>query len=468
MKKKLLACLLLLCPLFAFFSCNDDDSKSGKGTSYTDKDEMSAGQQDDSKSSYTVPVAEDVVMYEANPRVFAEKNSLKAIETRLDDIKSLGVNVVWIMPIYTHGEEKYKGSPYCIKNYKEIDPEYGTLGDLKSLVETAHGKGMAVLMDWVANHTSWDNVWIETHKDWYTQDEAGNILPPIAAWSDVADLNFDNAEMRQAMIDAMKYWITEVGVDGFRCDAADYVPIDFWKDAVAQLRACREKNILMLAEGNKADYFGAGFNMNFGWTYYSNLDKIYKGEKTLESFSKLIRTQLGKLSEDRQTLHFTTNHDKSADEKTDVQLFNGNRGAMSAFVITATMAGTPLIYSSQETGHESNFSFFRYYNLNWDENPDITAEYQKIMSIYTSSDIFRNRYMKIYEDAGNADVLYYTHDNGEMQTLVVVNVRNAESTFAVPETFQNVPYKDLMNGGDKTFGATESLPAYQYYILEKK
>ncbi len=421
----------------------------------------------DQPLAFVIPKAEDVVMYEANPRVFAETNSLKAIEARLDDIKSLGVNALWIMPIYTHGVEKYKGSPYCIKNYTAIDPEYGTMDDLKSLVSSAHNKGMAVLMDWVANHTSWDNVWIEEHKDWYTQDSEGNILPPIAAWSDVADLNYDNAEMRQAMIDAMKFWITEAGVDGFRCDAADYVPIDFWQDAVSQLRTVKN-DILMLAEGNKADYFSAGFNMDFGWTFYDALKDIFSGKRPASYIVNIVKNASAKFSQDNCTLHFTTNHDKSADENTDVQLFNGNRGAMSAYVITATLAGSPLIYSSQEAGHEGRVPFFEYCNLNWNENLDITNEYIKIMSIYSASDVFRIKYLTYKSGTENTKILAYVHDNGKQNVLVLVNVRNAEATFTVPAEFQGISYRNMMGGEDITLAESLTMPAYQYYILEKK
>ncbi len=452
--------LLLLGFALAFVSCKDDDNKGGNNNPTPEPEPY----------VFSIPKTEDVVMYEANPRVFAETNSLKAIEARLDEIKSLGVNVLWIMPIYTHGVEKYKGSPYCIRNYTAIDPEYGTMDDLKSLVKSAHKKGIAVLMDWVANHTSWDNVWITEHKDWYTQDKDGNIIPPIPAWSDVADLNYNNPEMRQAMIDAMKFWITEADIDGFRCDAADYVEIDFWQDAVSQLRA-KKSDILMFAEGNKQDYFSAGFNFKFGWTFHTWLDRIYNLSESysLVKFLSATGNSLSNLSADKRIIFFTTNHDKSADEKTDVQLFNGNRGAMSAFVITATYAGTPLIYSSQETGQKDKISFFKYYNLNWDANPEITAEYKKIMSIYTASDIFRNKYMTTYsDDKNNTDVLYYVHDNGKQNVLVLVNVRNAESTFTVPTDFQGNSYTNLMGGEDITLESTLAMPAYQYYILQKK
>lgn len=209
-----------------------------------------------------LPAVEDVVMYQVNPRVFAPEKSFKAVERRLDSIQALGINVVWFMPINEVGQEKSVNSPYCVKDYKGVNPEFGTLDEFKALVATCHQKGMNVIIDWVANHTSWDNAWI-ANKEWYTQDEAGNIIFPAGTgWKDVADLNFDNQEMRLAMIEAMKFWVTEIGIDGFRCDAADFVPFDFWKQALDSLRAIPDRSLLMLAEGKRRDHFEAGFDMN--------------------------------------------------------------------------------------------------------------------------------------------------------------------------------------------------------------
>ena len=216
-----------------------------------------------------LPAVEDVVMYQVNPRVFAPEKSFKAVERRLDSIQTLGINVVWFMPINEVGQEKSVNSPYCVKDYKGVNPEFGTLDEFKALVATCHQKGMNVIIDWVANHTSWDNAWI-ANKEWYTQDEAGNIIFPAGTgWKDVADLNFDNQEMRLAMIEAMKFWVTEIGIDGFRCDAADFVPFDFWKQALDSLRAIPERSLLMLAEGKRRDHFDAGFDMNYSWDFTS-------------------------------------------------------------------------------------------------------------------------------------------------------------------------------------------------------
>ncbi|HPI05949.1 MAG TPA: alpha-amylase family glycosyl hydrolase, partial [Saprospiraceae bacterium] len=180
-----------------------------------------------------VPATSDIVLYEVNLRAFSAAGNLKGVEARLDSIKNLGVNVVWLMPIYPIGELNAIGSPYAVKDYFKVNPDYGTLEDLRELVKASHQRGMAVMLDWVGNHTAWDNSWIQT-KAWYTQDASGSIVSPNT-WTDVADLNFSSMAMRKEMIKAMKYWVLEANVDGYRCDYAEGVPNDFWKQAIDTL-----------------------------------------------------------------------------------------------------------------------------------------------------------------------------------------------------------------------------------------
>jgi glycosidase len=205
-------------------------------------------------------------------------------------VKALGINAIWIMPIYPIGNLNSFGSPYCIKNYEEVNPDLGTMNDLKTLVTEAHNRKIAVMLDWVANHTSWDAEWI-VHKSWYTQNASGNIIsPPGTTWNDVADLNYSNDTMRQAMIDAMEFWITNADIDGFRCDAADYVPFDFWKQAIDSLHHATDKNLILLAEGSRADHFTAGFQMNFSWDFLSVLKNVFKNNSFLCKIGKSVQT----------------------------------------------------------------------------------------------------------------------------------------------------------------------------------
>ena len=300
-----------------------------------------------------MPAVKDVAMYQVNPRVFAPEKSLRAVADRIDSIKALGVNVMWVMPIYPIGIEKGKNSPYCIQDYKAIAPEFGTLNDFKYLARTCHEHGMAIILDWVANHTAWDHPWVKEHPDWYTHDaEADTIIHPRPwEWYDVADLNYDNREMRLAMIDAMKYWICDVGIDGFRCDVADGVPADFWKEAIDTLRqAAGKRQILMLAEGKRADNFTAGFDMNYGWDFKDQIVRVFNENQPASSLFDADKAEYDSLPAGKVKLRFTTNHDHST-EKTPPVEFLSLRGSMAAYVASVFLHGGALIYGSQEVGY---------------------------------------------------------------------------------------------------------------------
>jgi glycosidase len=243
--------LLFFIILCAISSCSKNDNSTTQTSSV----------------NFQVPATEDIVMYEINPSAFSTSKNLQGITNRLSEIKALGVNTIWIMPIYPVGSLKSFGSPYCVKDYTAVNPNFGSLADLKNLVTKAHEKNIVVLLDWVANHTSWDNAWISNY-GWYSQDNTGQIISPAGTgWNDVADLNYNNTAMRQAMIDAMKYWVINADIDGYRCDAADFVPYDFWQQANTSLNAIPGKKLIMLAEGSRSDHFSAGFQMNFSWDY---------------------------------------------------------------------------------------------------------------------------------------------------------------------------------------------------------
>ena len=194
-------------------------------------------------------------------RAFSTQSNFQGVIARLDSIKALGINVIYLMPIYPVGAVKSVNSPYCVKDYKGVNTEFGNLTDLRALIEGAHSRNMSVILDWVANHTAWDNAWITQHKDWYLQDGLGNIVsPPGTGWNDVAQLNFTNGMMRLEMIRSMKYWVYTANVDGFRCDFADGPPYDFWKQAIDTLRNITTHKLLMLAEGTRSNHYTAGFD----------------------------------------------------------------------------------------------------------------------------------------------------------------------------------------------------------------
>ena len=412
-------------------------------------------------TQYSVPAPEDVVMYEINPRVFAPDHSFNAVAEQLDSIQSLGVNVVWFMPLYVTGELKAKNSPYCIRDYRALKPEFGTIDEFKAMVDECHERGLSVIMDWVANHTSWDNAWVSEHPDWYTQDENGNIIHPAGTnWEDVADLNFDNAEMRLAMIDAMRYWVNEADVDGFRCDAADFVPFDFWKQAVDSLRAM-PKDLLLLAEGNRKDHFEAGFQMNYAWNFMHNMRQVFiKGEPA----TRLIeadKEEYEGIPEGCVKLRFTTNHDEST-HLTPVGEYGGERGSMSAFVIATYLHGGALIYSSQEVGYADPINFFKYVPVDWESNKEIRAEYKKLMALYNESAAVRKGTLATYPED---DAMVFTKTCCDDSYLVVASVRNEPVTAAVPEEWVGKKVTEYMSGEEVTLGESLSLEPYEYLIL---
>lgn len=413
--------------------------------------------------TFTMPQPEQIIMYEANPRLYGNSSCLENMRSHLIEIKALGVNVVWLMPICECGVVKSIGSPYCIKDYTKVEPKYGTLGELKTFVNTAHNLGMAVIIDWVANHTSWDNAWI-ANKEWYTQDSTGNIVAPAGTnWTDVADLNFDNQEMRQAMIEAMKYWIREADIDGYRCDAADWVPADFWQQAITELRtAFPNKEILMLAEGAEKSNFDAGFDMNYAWSYYDALESVFKGESATKIYTTHMQ-EYAAIPTGAVKLRFTTNHDKTAYNGTPIKIYGGREGSLAALATTTFMGGASMLYGSQEVAQESALSFMTYFeNYNWQNDVAYTAEVKRIMAARKDNEVFTYGTL---EDYSTSDVVMFSRKLDDAEALVVVNVRNTQAQATAPKALVGATLTDAIKRESCELSETITLRAYEYRIL---
>ena len=422
--------------------------------------------QETQQTAFEMPAVEDIAMYQVNPRVFAPENSLNAVAARIDSIRELGVNVMWVMPIYPIGIEKGKNSPYCISDYKAIAPEFGTIDDFKHLTQVCHEHGMGMILDWVANHTAWDHPWVKEHPDWYTRDEKADtiICPQPWNWEDVADLNYDNKDMRAAMIDAMKFWIVEVGIDGFRCDVADGVPADFWKDAIDQLRAAAgDRKIVMLAEGKRSDNFTVGgFDMNYGWDYKDSLVHVFRDGLSAENLIKADKAEYDSLPAGKVKLRFTTNHDHST-EATPCVEFTNDRGAMAAYVASIFPHGGALIYGSQEVGYPEPINFFKYVPVDWTAKPEIFEEYKALIALYNLHPALRKGRLTTWPDN---DVLVFEKNDGKEKFLIAVNVRNEEKTVQTPETWVSQDVENEMTGKTVKLDTTITLEPFQYLILK--
>ena len=400
----------------------------------------------------------DMVIYELNPKLFMKGSAFNGISDRLDEIQDLGVNVIWLMPIYQEGSKSSVGSPYCVRDYKTVNQDYGSLSDLKALVAKAHSMNMKVIFDWIANHTSWDNTWITEHPDWYTKDGSGNIISPAGmGWNDVADLNFNITAMRTNMIEAMKYWISEADVDGFRCDYAEGVPADFWTEAIKAIRSEKE-DAIMLAEASDASLYGCGFDMLYGWDYQSKLADVFNGKSSVTKLYESHKSEYSGLADGKERMRFTTNHDKSMNESAPVQMYKSERGAMAAFVIATYMGGVPMIYSSQETGYAQNLSFFKFTAIDWNANSAYTDEYQKIMAAYHETASVRGGDVTLY-NTGDIVSIYYPDG-----LFVAVNTKGEAVQVKTPMERAGDKAEDMMSKTSGTIPSALSLDAYEYKI----
>lgn len=334
-------------------------------------------------------------IYEVNLRQYTSEGTYKAFTEHLPRLKAMGVDILWFMPINPISVKNRKGpmgSYYAVADYKESNPEFGSLDDFRDMMKAIHDIGMYGIIDWVPNHTGWDNPWIEEHPEWFTQDKDGNVIDPIDpdtgeswGWTDVADLNFDNMDMRAAMIDAMAFWVKECDVDGFRCDVAHNVPVDFWAAATDSLYAIRP--LFMLAEAEVPAIVNNGaFVVDYAWEFHHLLNDIAKSQGANKGGKKLVKGNImgdsGKPVEIKTALHidtmiakkraaydkgyqmnFTSNHDENAWSGTEMSRFG--KGHLTFAVLTATLEGMPLIYSGQESGMDKQLEFFEKDTIEW-------------------------------------------------------------------------------------------------------
>ncbi len=411
-----------------------------------------------------VPDRRDAAIYQVNIRSFSPSGDLKGIIPRLDSIKVLGVNIIYLLPIYPVGILKSTNSPYCVRDYRAINPDFGTIEDLRALINGAHKRGMAVMLDWVANHTSWDNVWMK-NRSWYMTDSLGKIIsPPGFHWNDVAQLNFKNADMRLAMINSMKYWVLTANVDGFRCDYADGPPADFWIQALDSLRNIKGHKLLFLAEGNRKDLFADGFDFNFGFKFYGNLKRVYGRGKPVTSIDSINTDEYKYASEGQQMARYLTNHDVNSSDGTPLKLFGGERGSVAAFVIVAYMQGIPFIYDGQEVGMQTQLKFpFTKSKVDWTPNPQLTGEYKKILAFRNKSEVIRRGTLGAFS---NADVCAFVKQLGDKKVLVLSNLRNKPVTFSLSANLAGTRWKNVFTGEKSQLNNSIDLAPYTYLVFK--
>ncbi|MFZ1292027.1 MAG: alpha-amylase family glycosyl hydrolase [Melioribacteraceae bacterium] len=409
-------------------------------------------------------------IYEVNIRQFTQEGTFKSFMNHLPELKKLGVDILWLMPIHPIGEKNRKGtlgSYYSVKDFKGINPNFGTEKDFKILVDSIHALGMYVLIDWVANHTAWDNNWTKTNPEYFNKDSLGNFIPPVADWSDVIDLNYDNKNLRTAMLDALKFWIKEFNIDGYRCDVAEMVPLDFWKNAREELD--KIKPVFMLAEGENPEHHKNGFDMTYNWKLKDAMNNFAKSEITADSIKKLIKKGSKDFNEDDFRMNFTSNHDENTWAGTEFERL----GKLSEpfAILTLTIKGMPLIYNGQEAGMNKRLEFFEKDLIPWQD--------YKMKNIYSKilTEKKTNKSMWNGTKGGNVNfidfesdkILSFYREKDDDKILVILNLSDQTEEISVKDknllgNFKNVISENSVKLEPKSI---INLHAFEYLVLVK-
>jgi len=411
------------------------------------------------------------VIYELNLRNFSAEGTIAAVENRLDELHNLGVDIIWLMPIHPSGEKNKNGSlgsPYAVKDYKAISSNYGTLEDLKSLVAAAHLRKMEIWLDWVGNHTAWDNVWVTDHIDYYATNGSGQRPYSPFNWTDVIQLDFNNSNMRAAMIDAMCYWVKEADIDGYRCDYATGVPLSFWQEAKTAVNALKP-SFTWLAEGQLPDYMGT-FDFDFSWTFSDALNDFgtSKNVANLKAACQALYSNASYSNAGR--LVYLTNHDLNAYSGTEFTRY-GNF-VMPLTVLEFTIYDLPLIYNGQEIGYNVSMGLFDYAKISWTPMPNqkmntLIKKLTKLKRAVPALESGAGRGTLTFYDMSNPNVLCYSRTNGNSEVVVMLNLSSASKSVTFTNSSPSGSYENYLEGGTTTIDAssTITLPANGYLVF---
>lgn len=419
-------------------------------------------------------------IYEVNIRQYTPEGTFNAFARHLPRLKAMGVDILWLMPVFPIGEKNRKGhlgSYYSISDYKAVNPKFGTMRDFDDLVSEAHKLGMYVILDWVANHTSFDHVWTKQHPNWYNRDAGGNILVPadnegkLTDWTDVADLNYNNADMRREMINDMVFWVREHNIDGFRCDVAGFVPLDFWQEAKTRLD--EEGQYFMLAEDETPAYHHNAFHMSYGWSIHHKMIDVAKGRAKAGDLAKLITDDRKKFPKEAYRMLFIDNHDENSWNGTIRSRFG--KGYMTFAVLTYTLPGMPLLYSGQEATLDRSLRFF--------EKDTIDFKNYPMADFYTRLNALKHDHLALSNGAAGgsfnvisntrpSDVLSFVRKKDEDEILVLTNLSSKLSKFRFTgaNKFTGGTYREYFTGKKEVLHFSNEVVLgpwdYKIYIKE--
>jgi glycosidase len=409
-------------------------------------------------------------LYEVFVRDFSPAGTFQGVTNGLDRIAASGANVLWLMPVFPIGVEHRKGtlgSPYAVRDYLAVNPDFGTEADFRALVDAAHARDLKVILDWVPNHTAWDAVWVEEHPDYFVRDASGGLIPARdendnpTDWTDVAELDYDNPDLRRAMTEAMRHWLVEYGVDGFRVDVTRGVPWDYWHGAIPALRSSVAGEILLLAETGDMEAHRQGFDLTYAWDTYRRLKLVWQGAPA-ETLVVGEVADMAVMPRGGMRLRFTTNHDETAWDAPPLSLFQGISGARAAFVAVTMLPGRPLLYNGQEVESPQVLRLFERDPVEWSRPGADSARafYRHVIALNRNEpDLVAGRLEPVTTSAP-ADVIAYRRG----RLVVLVNARPAEVRITLPvATIDGAT--DLLSGRVQQ-GREVVLPAWGALVLK--
>jgi cyclomaltodextrinase / maltogenic alpha-amylase / neopullulanase len=416
--------------------------------------------------------SKNATIYEVNIRQYTPEGTFKAFETHLPRLKELGIDILWLMPINPIGIKNRKGtlgSGYSVKDYYAVNPEFGTLDDLKALVKKIHGMGMHVIIDWVANHSAWDNNLVREHPEWYSKTADGNFQPtPWYDWDDIIDFDYDNPGIRKYMTEVMKYWVKEADIDGYRCDVAGFLPVDFWENVRLELDAI--KPVFMLAEWESRDLHKKAFDMTYSWSLWDKMKDAATGKKGIGGLVEYLAHDVNTFPADAYRMTFTDNHDKNSWEGN--QYSNFGDGLEACMILACTVNGMPLVYSGQEAGLNRSLKFFDKDTIGWKQHPFFDI-YKKLFALRHKnqalwSGAWGGGMVRIFNNKP-AQVISFSREKNGNKVIPVINFSESPVTVMLNDKYQAGTYTDLFTGKSYTLIGDDEieLPEWGFLVLFK-
>jgi len=425
------------------------------------------------ESTFTnVPWSTDATIYEVNIRQFSEEGTFKAVERALPELAELGVDILWLMPIHPIGEVNRKGtlgSYYAVKDYFGVNPDYGTEQDFRDLVNAAHANGMKVILDWVANHTAWDNPVATTNPEFFAKDSTGSFTPPIGTdWTDVIQLDFTNPATHDYMASALTYWVREFDVDGYRCDVAYKVPDEFWNRVRKELDAI--KPVFMLAESEQVSHHDSAFDMSYSWAVHHMMNKVARGDTSASAIGSLLVEESTRFPAHAYRMRFTSNHDENSWQGTEFDRMGD--GAKAFAVVTTTIPGMPLIYNGQEYGNRKRLEFFE---KDLVQRPDTSffGFYKTLNELKSTHPALHNGAhggsFTVIPTSDDTRVLAYVREKDDCQVITIVNLSGDPVMVQIKSDKLTGRFKNVFTGTDGEMSRKQefSLEPWEYVVYTR-